>query len=429
MTQRDGAERAPTASRLVPGLIAVVGYLPALGLWLSFGNQLPGGRWLAIHIFTLGVVTNLISVFMPHFAATLTHAAPDIGGGMRRRVLLMNVGVIATLVGRAISVGWLVALGGALVSVAIVWLYRDLRRTRKNSLGSRFAFVVRAYERACGALLHGAFLGALMGIGVLPNDWHRGVRLAHLHLNLLGWAGMALLATVVTLGPVVARVRMEKGATTRAERDLPRAAMAITAAAVSLVFSGRPGAIGQVARALAGVALVAYIVSALGIILPAVRTMRRGAPSVGSSFLIAAFVAWAAAMTLDILGIASGSSRLMDAAGLIFLGGVLLQSILAALQRVVPLIWGGDPSTRRAALGAVAIFRRTRLTVINLGIALAAAAALVGTSRGSAGTLMTRVGWAGVAAGTCATIGLLVYSRMTVLRHSSDPSMAEAERE
>ncbi len=407
---------SPTASRLGLGVTTAVCYLPAVALWLLLGNRLPGGRWFAIHLFTLGVVTNLVAVFMPHFAAALTHAASDVGFGMRGRLVLLNAGVIATLSGRLVSAKWVIAFGAGLVSAAILWLYLDLRRLRKGALGSRFAFVVRAYERACAALLHGAFLGAIMGAGVLPGPWRQGVRLAHLHLNLLGWAGLTLLATLVTFGPVIARVQMEPGATTLAARNLPRAAVAVTVAAVALVFAGRADAIGHVARWVAGAALVTFAMSALGLMLIAVRATRRGPASSASSLLMASFLSWGAAMGLDIVGVVSGSSRLLDAAGVIFLGGVLLQTILAALQQVVPVLLGGDAPTRRTASAALAPLRRTRLAAINAGVAIASGVTLAGPALGNAGAVAAQTGWLALAMGTGATLGLLARARIAVAR-------------
>lgn len=409
------SQRSDESSRLLLGVTTAACYLPAVALWLLLGNRLPGGRWFAIHLFTLGVVTNLVAAFMPHFAAALTHVVADVGFGMRGRLVLLNTGVVATLGGRLVSAKWVIALGAGLVSAAILWLYLDLRRLRKGALGSRFAFVVRAYERACAALLHGAFLGAIMGAG-LPGPWHQGVRLAHLHLNLLGWAGLALLATLVTFGPVIARVQMEPGAATLAARNLPRAAVAVTVAAVALLFAGRADAIGHVARWVAGVALVTYAVSALGLMLLAVRATRRGPASSASSLLMASFLSWGAAMGLDIVGVVSGSSRLLDAAGVIFLGGVLLQTILAALQQVVPVLWGGDASTRRTASAALAPLRRTRVAAINAGVAIASGVTLAGPAWGNAGAVAAQTGWVALAMGTGATLALLARARMAVAR-------------
>ena len=45
----------------------------------------------------------------------------------------------------------------------------------------------------------GALFGALVATSVLGGAWVTAVRMAHLHVNLLGWAGLTLLATIVFL--------------------------------------------------------------------------------------------------------------------------------------------------------------------------------------------------------------------------------------
>jgi hypothetical protein len=37
--------------------IVAAGYGLATIVWVSAGGGLPGGRWLAVHLFTIGVVT------------------------------------------------------------------------------------------------------------------------------------------------------------------------------------------------------------------------------------------------------------------------------------------------------------------------------------------------------------------------------------
>jgi hypothetical protein len=40
-----------------PSIAAAIVYAAAVGVWLAFGAGLPGGRWFAVHLFTLGVTT------------------------------------------------------------------------------------------------------------------------------------------------------------------------------------------------------------------------------------------------------------------------------------------------------------------------------------------------------------------------------------
>lgn len=177
--------RAPFR-HLRPAVAAAACYLFAALVWIAFGPALPGGRWFAVHLFTVGVVTNLVVALTHHFAQTLLHA----GGldGRPARLALVNAGAVALLAGRAVGWPWLFALGGSALIGAVAWLYVELRRRRKLSLTGRFGFVVRTYERACSAFFHGALLGILMGVGALGGSWYSAARLAHLHVNVLGWA-------------------------------------------------------------------------------------------------------------------------------------------------------------------------------------------------------------------------------------------------
>jgi hypothetical protein len=51
-----------------PAVIVAGIYLVAAGLWASGIAALPGGRWLAVHLFTLGVLSNLVMALTVHFA-------------------------------------------------------------------------------------------------------------------------------------------------------------------------------------------------------------------------------------------------------------------------------------------------------------------------------------------------------------------------
>src|SRR5688572_14847956 len=153
LTQPQRAPASPFADvRPAVGLAAVSA--SACVVWLLAGGALPGGRWFAVHLFTLGVVSNLVVAFTRHFAQTLLHST--IEDRPILRLGLLNAGAVAILVGLPTGRTWLVALGATLASTAVLWLYVVLRRMRRRALPSRFAFVSRTYERACGAFLHGA---------------------------------------------------------------------------------------------------------------------------------------------------------------------------------------------------------------------------------------------------------------------------------
>jgi hypothetical protein len=400
--------RSAPLSALAPGVLAAGGYLVATLVWVAGGAALPGGRWFAVHLFTAGVVTNLILVFSHHFAETLMHTP---GGSHRRpRLVLANIGALVLLVG--LPGGWqpLVALGGTALVAAVCWLYVDLRRMRRSALAGRFGFVVRSYERACGAFTHGALLGVLMGVGVLGGTWYAAARVAHLHINILGWGGLVLLATLVFFGPTVMRTRMEEGADAVGATALKVAATALTLATLGLLATGAGAPVELPARLLAAAGLAVYAAAATAVCLPVLRAGRRAKPSLSAWHLQAACVWFLVAVWIDAAVVAAGAWRLLDALGAVLLVGVLAQAILAAVAYFAPMVWGVGPDARAAARRLLTVAAPLRVAAANIGVVLVAGAAVVGPAAGVAGGWALRGGWALLAAVAIAQIGLTAYA-------------------
>ena len=79
------------------------------------------------------------------------------------------------------------------------------------SLPSRFGATVRYYITAAALLPVGATLGTILARG-LADPLHGQVRLAHASVNVLGWMGLTVLGTLVTLWPTMLRTRIAPGA-------------------------------------------------------------------------------------------------------------------------------------------------------------------------------------------------------------------------
>lgn len=355
--------RAPLAA-LRPALAAVGLYACAVLAWAAL--PLPGGRWLAVHLFTLGVLTNLLVALTAHFAGTLLHAPgrPD-----RARLALLNAGALALLIGLPNGWRWSVAAGAAALAGAVVWLYVDLRRLRTRSLTGRFAFVVRTYERATAAFVHGALLGGLLGTGLLGGDWYAAARLAHLHVNVLGWGGLPLLATLVFFGPTVMRTRIEPGADQTAPAALRRAATGLTVAVLALLATGAGGTVALPARLLAVAGLAVYAAGAATVCLPVLRAARRARPSAEARLLAASACWFVLAACADVLVVATGRVGLLDRVGAALLAGVLGQAILGAAGFLAPQLVAG-PDARAAVRRRLAILPRLRPAALNAGVAL-----------------------------------------------------------
>lgn len=401
----DRPARAPFA-RLRPAVALAAAYAAASLLWVVAGDVLPGSRWLAVHLFTLGTLTNLVAALSGHFAETLLHVRPPRGALVR--LALLNVGTLAVLVAIPTNRTWLVASGATVVSVAVFWLYLSLRRMRKDSLGGRFAFVVRSYERASGAFLHAALLGALLGAGVLPGAWYVSGRLAHFHVGVLGWGGVTLLATLVFFGPTVMRTRMEDGADAAASRWLGHASTGLTIATFALLGTGMGGTAATVLRLVAAAGLGVYAWAATAVCVPVLRAGRRARPSPHGRMLLAAtgwFLvgAWMAAALA-----AAGGGRWYDSVGVVVVVGVLAQAILAASAYLSPMVWPRGVPRRSNARSALERLPTLRPATFNAGVALIGVAAVVGRAAGTAGAVALRAGWLLVLATLLAQAALTV---------------------
>ena len=376
-------------------LVAAV-YAAALIGWFAFGRGLPWGRWLGVHLFTLGIVTNLILALSDHFARTLTHQ-----GGERAawHLVFTNAGIVALLWSIPNELGVVVAIGATILVIEVMASYLTLRRLRKTALAGRFAWIVRVYERAHAAFVHGAILGALLGSGVLGGGWVVSARVAHLHVNVLGWAGLTLLATVVFFGPTVVRTRIVPGADARAARILPWGATAVTVAVLALFASGVGGAWSVGLRLLAAAGLAVFGWCVVEVCVPLVRAVLRSGRSAGRIPVAAAATWFVLVVAGDVVVIATGEWRYVDALGAAMLAGVLFQSIAATLGYLAPLLRAGDRASQDVVRTRLERFASLRGVAWNLGIALVmvAAAAHLG-----AGPWLARTGWALVVASALA---------------------------
>jgi len=370
-----------------PSILAALGYGVALMVWLVAGDALPGGRPFAVHLFTLGVLTNLVLTFSEHFSRTVTRT---VGERAWWWPVVTNAGILLVLAG--LPTRLLPAMAaGATIMIAVVFLaYVRLRRMRKAAVGARFGWIVRIYERAHGAFIHGAVLGALMGIGVVTGTWFGATRVAHLHANVLGWGGLTLLATLVFFGPTMARTRIEPGADARAARALRHAATALSVAVLLLFLGGLGGGWATGMNAAAGLALVVYAIATTLVCLPVGRAVLAARVTAARPLVIGVCVWFPLVVWADAVVVATGSWRWLDALGVVALTGVLAQAILATLVYLAPMLRGRSTGSREVIRERLEIGARSRAVAMAAGVALAAtgAAGLID------GVPLLAVGWA-----------------------------------
>jgi hypothetical protein len=379
-----------------PSVAAALLFAAATLLWLLVGDRLPGGRWLAVHLFTLGVLTNLVLTFSEHF----THAVTRTPG---QRAwwwpLVTNLGIVLVVLGRPLDSRWSLAAGATIVTVSVFLAYRRLRRMRKQAVGARFGWIVRSYERAHGAFLHGAILGVVLGVGWAPGSWYGGVRLAHLHANILGWGGLTLLATLVFFGPTMARTRIEPGADERAARAVRFGATGLTASLFGLLLTGLAGPSGLAARlaAAAGLAVLAWATAT--VCLPVGRAAYRAKPTAPRWTVVAVCAWFPLLVALDAVVVALGAWRWLDALGLAALVGVLAQAILATLTYLAPMLRGRTTGDREFLRERLELGTVPRVVAFQLGVVLL----LVGGTVGTGAAAVAAIGWTLVAGAILAT--------------------------
>jgi hypothetical protein len=392
----------------VPSILVALAYAAALAVWLVGGDALPGGRPFAVHLFTLGVLTNLVLTFSEHFTRTLTRTAGERAWWWP---VVTNVAIVAVLTGLASGRRWLLASGASLLIVVVFVAYRRLRRMRRGAVGARFGWIVRLYERAHGAFLHGAVLGAVMGVGLVSGTWYGATRIAHLHANLLGWGGLTLLATLVFFGPTMARTRIAPGADVVAARSLRHGATALGVAVVLLFLAGVGGSWGAMLNVLAAAALAVFATAATAVCLPVVKALR-SAPATAARPLVLGVCGWTVVVVwADVVVVTGQAWRWLDALGVAALTGVLAQAILATLVYLAPMLRGRTAAAREVI--------RTRLDRGATGRAVAVSAgalcAMLGASRLADGVPLLAVGWVLV-------VGAMLATALAVLRPVPDGS-------
>jgi nitrite reductase (NO-forming) len=273
---------------------------------------------------------------------------------------------------------------------------------RKQAVGARFAWIVRVHERAHGAFVHGGVLGVLMAVGAVKGGWYASARLAHLHVNLLGWGGLTLLATLVFFGPTMARTRIEPGADDRAAVALRHGATALTTGVLALLATGMGGSASTALRLLAAASLGVFAWSVSVVCMPVARAARTGNDET-ARWPITALCTWFQLVVwADALVVATGSWAHLDALGLGLVLGVLAQAITATLVYVWPTLRGRSSAAWSARTKRHAV---ARAVAWNAGVAAVVGGAI---SHGPLGAGATRVGWTLLAATLAWTMTLLV---------------------
>jgi nitrite reductase (NO-forming) len=188
-------------------LLAGIGFLLAAAAAAVVDAVAPWswGGWVALHLALLGGVSQLVLGASQFFVAAFLATRPPDRRLTAAQLLLWPVGTVAVVVGVPAGVEALALGGAALLLVALALLAAALRGMEGRSL-QRAAWAVRWYYAATAFLVVGALLGAELA---RQATWASGDLLsAHVTLNVLGWLGTAIVGTVHTFFPSLARTRL-----------------------------------------------------------------------------------------------------------------------------------------------------------------------------------------------------------------------------
>jgi nitrite reductase (NO-forming) len=361
---------------LVAGV--VLAYLAAGGVVLALGDRIANGGWLALHLVLLGAASNAIVVWSEYFAAALLHTAPAGERVALVRTVALNAGIVAVLVGVPSGRPALAAAGAGLAGVVVLVHGLGLAGRVGRALPGRLSGTVWFYVAAGAALLAGMGMGLWLAGGVAGSaDAFLALRLAHAHLNVLGWVGLTVIGTQFTLWPTVLRTRMAPGLERAVRWSLPPLAAGLAVATAGLAARHQP-------TALAGLVLYA---AGLGIALvPFVRTAVQRPPRTAASWMLGAGMAWlVVAVAGDLVALAAGSN-LVDldgrVAGLVpaVVAGFALQTLTGALSYLLPVVFGRGAWGNRRLTGILELGWPARVAAVNLGVLVLVSAPAGGVS-------------------------------------------------
>ena len=362
MSREPGTTRGFWPVRDLP----VVFWLTALVVATLVHPFVPAPRWLMIHLLLLGAITHAILVWSRHFADALLHTGPRPGDRRVQsvRLLLLNGGVLAVVTGVLGDLWPATVLGATAVAAAVVWHGVALVLQMRRALPARFGATVRYYVAAACFFPFGAFFGTTLAYG-LSDPLHEQVVLAHAAVNLLGWMGLTIVGTLVTLWPTMLRTRIAEGSERSAQRALPVLVLSVIVAAA--------GALAGL-QVLAALGILGYLVG-LGFVANAFVSAARGkTPSSFPTWSVLAGLVWLVGC-LAVLAIGVGTAATWSVAGdrvgwvtPFLTAGFGAQVLLGALSYLIPMALGGGPGPVRAANTVLDKGGALRIVMVNAGL-------------------------------------------------------------
>lgn len=327
----------------------------------------PAPRWLILHLLFLGAISHAILVWSQHFSTALLHtpATEKDRRHQSMRLILVNLGTVVVVIGVLASQWPITSIGATMVGAAVIWHGASLLIKMSKALKSRFAHTIQYYIAAAIFLPLGAILGTLLSHG-FADPTHSQVKLSHALLNILGWIGLTVLGTLVTLWPTMLRTKLLDSCVKASKRALPLLVVSVLVAATAAVL----GSLWVAALGLAG-----YITGLLMLVIPFAQTAKNKPPRVYSTLSVGFAVLWfVATLCYLLVGIIVGAlqGNSWEIAESYFsliapymAAGFGAQVLLGALSYLLPVSVSSGPASARAANAAMDKGGAFRITAIN----------------------------------------------------------------
>lgn len=366
--------------------------LVVAALTIMCRDLLPQPLWTAIHVVTLGVATNAILQWSWYFTRTLLHLPPhDRRAGLHNtvRVVLLNVALVGLVVsmwtGRAEGVVPYASLAGLVGA----WHGLDLVLAARTALSGRFRIVISHYAAAGVWFVVACTYAGLVAVAMLHPSapgWlvarRDDLTLAHALAGVVGWVGLTVSGTLLTLGPTALRTRMAPDATRSAHLALPLWC-------TGLVVAVAGASLGILALVAFGLGLVAVAVVS-GTLLPLAQALMGKGPREYGSWNMMVAAVW---LAVGLLAVAANAAlaatdastpmtvtptraallRDLDLPWVPLIGvGGLVQMITGALTYLMPVVIGGGPSVVRLGIRVLETASVLRLAVRNTALGVLA---------------------------------------------------------
>jgi nitrite reductase (NO-forming) len=324
----------------------VVLYLVAALLFGVFQRTEEGGEptWLTVHLLLLGAVTNAIITWSDHFVSALLWARSQNRTRQMTIISLLNLGIVGVLFSISQHVHWLLIVSATLIAGVIAYYLRGITSLIKPSLNKRFKEVIAFYQLAALMILLGITLGVVDAYKSDTDIWQPRITLAHLHANLLGWVGLTIVGTLVTLWPTVLRTQMHEKAITRAKLGLKFMIVGILGSIVGSLFN-QPSVLAM--------SVAMYLVGSVITLAPAALLLRRRLPDRSSSWMLfSGVIGLALLLTGEVVLVLTFQApekilTAIEAHLLLIFTLWLLPILLGALTYLLPVVLGRGPASNR----------------------------------------------------------------------------------